>query len=720
MTGRTLKKVYTLILGLLFVLITAVPAVSGAILREPLNEADFDFDAWESGGGYVSTQEFAYDYFINGMFGSCGDTFQTGDWTIESTKLTLVYSTSQLINISASDLTVKINGQSVYSGLFEGTNAEQKELVIDIPNRVINPNAYNAIAIDLYVRSHNGGGHEEGYDDFDDCTDLIASSNWLNIFKESHIDIAYTPALVVDSIQKFYEQLISIDGMQLKTSAVLVFGDSDEAMTAAARAGAGLATNTRLDYTNMAFIGNAKPALLKSYKTALCFSAYAELPKELEALLSPEQKKAASTGAVAVLTRYGGSDILIVTGNDAESLKNSGTMLANADYMRQLTSTYKAISSDEDFTTESFVFEQYQALTDTGTYVNGAYRRSASYFIEMPANRMLAESSEISLEVRYSDNLDYDRSMVSVLIDGTPIGSEKLTEKGAKGLSVKVPVPADIKVAGGFTVEVAFDLDIGDDWCRLTREQMPWGYVAPTSMIKINTLDVQDIRFENFPCPFLRDGAFNDIVMALPENPSQADMQTAYNIAATLGRYMRTNQGELNVISAPSDEALIDTNIIAIGNAPSNHVILSNLASMPLPFSSDGRILLSNEKIKLDAEYGAIVGTGQMIQSPYSENSHALMIVSGVNDDALLRAAAFLCDVDEIWKLEGDAYIADDEDAYCYTFNKPVTAHELETLPEEKREAAVSVLIIAVMTLALCAVALFMLIRKKNSLGGAK
>ena len=113
--------------------------------------------------------------------------------------------------------------------------------------------------------------------------------------------------------------------------------------------------------------------------------------------------------------------------------------------------------------------------------------------MSLPANRSIAENSEVNLAFRYAKNLDFDRSLVTVSINDIPIGSKKLNKEYADSDTVSFKTPADLSVVGNYTVTVSFDLEMKSVPCVADSSQTPWAYIAPESTLLINTQDRTDL-----------------------------------------------------------------------------------------------------------------------------------------------------------------------------------------------------------------------------------
>ena len=70
----------------------------------------------------------------------------------------------------------------------------------------------------------------------------------------------------------------------------------------------------------------------------------------------------------------------------------------------------------------------------------------------------------------------------------------------------------------------------------------------------------------------------------------------------------------------------------------------------------------------IEPVYGEALGTAQLLYSPYSSEDKALLIISGANNESVLFAASYLGKVENLWKIYGDGFVADNESSYSYRF----------------------------------------------------
>ena len=609
---------------------------------------------------YHYEQAFAVDHGLSGLFASFTESFYAGNWAVEKAELTLNFAITQLAIAEISTYTISVNGQKVYSAHLPATDGEkQQERIVLQPETV--KEGINYLTIETYIRTN----------DPKPCVDDVSLANWMNVYQDSFVSIAYRPLAVIGSIAALYKQFTSIDALSLKQSAfVLGAGAADSVLGAAALSMAGMAKNAPLFYENIGLRIDDGGDALFSDPYQIYLSRYDQLAGDVLAALTPEQRMAAQTGiALALITR---SDdyVLAAIGADDKAMDTIGRLLGNAAYISQMQNAWTALSSSSNVLLPVSQVQPYVMLTDAGSYVKGAFRQNASFYIQFPENRALADESQIRLVFRYAENLDFDRSLVTVYINDTPIGSKKLSQENARGDNVELSIPTDIKVSGSFSVRVAFDLEIKDLWCTLRQEDTPWAYVSNESMMRLNSVDVQGLLFDNYPSPFVMDGQWNNVAVVLPDFPSWADYEMLRLMILTMGRYLTNNTGVLSVQRGISKGTLPAANTIVIGRYGVNQIAQDLNGEMFFRFSQDGSTIESNEKMLIEPGFGAGLASVQLNHMPLSGHQRALMVVSGVSDEAMLKAIPYLGSVEGLWQVYGDGFVASSEAAHSFRFKE--------------------------------------------------
>ncbi|HRX57205.1 MAG TPA: cellulose biosynthesis cyclic di-GMP-binding regulatory protein BcsB [Eubacteriales bacterium] len=672
---------------------TATPEATAA---EPTPTPDTSLSTGSE--GYISTTLFGSDSYMTGLFSDVTKGFSVGDWDVLDARFTLSFSTTQLVSETLSNITISINGVRFYSETVPVTDGLRRTLTVKIPVEHI-ATGYNVIRIEGYIRTYNGLP----------CVDDVTSANWMNIFSESSIEVSYTPAAFCQTIDEFYTCFTSIDALENSQSAVAVStGFDDDELGAAFTALAGVSSKATTDYQNIDLLAADSMMYLKDKKYVIYIAKSGNLPAEIEAAVEAGGGVAAS-GATLMLIP-GETNVLVVAAADGAGLSKAATALGNGTLMYQLKNSVKQISADEDVLVREEGVDQYTQLTTTGTYLSGPFRQKTDYFIDFPDNRQLAYGSELELHFRYSENLDFSRSLVSVYINNVPIGSQKLSEATAGDDVLVIDIPTDIDVTGSFTLSVAFDLEIADLWCTLRQEETPWAYVSSESTLKLNSAEAPYYLFDNYPYPFISSGAFNDTVVILPDSNNDIDLTLMGDFMLTLGQYLKYNTGELSVTRASQPGDLQDKNVIVVGTPSNNAVIKALNSELFFRFNDDGVGIQSNEKLLLDSTYAASIATAQLIESPYSSLRNAILVIAGTNESDLEYALDYFGDSSKIWTLYGDGFVADSDEIFQYRFKEDNAQQEEEAQTLAERTDILYLLYIGGAILLILAVATVLIV----------
>jgi len=98
----------------------------------------------------VKTYKFENDIKMSGVISSSDKYFNTEkNWDVKNTKLNLVFTKSELLDIDYSTITVLINDTPIHSEKLDGKKEYKKETSIEIPKNLIKE-GYNEIKIKAY------------------------------------------------------------------------------------------------------------------------------------------------------------------------------------------------------------------------------------------------------------------------------------------------------------------------------------------------------------------------------------------------------------------------------------------------------------------------------------------------------------------------------------------------------------------------------------------
>lgn len=621
-------------------------------------------------------------------------------WEVETAAIGLDYTATPIARLDQSSVTLLINGipfhsfRPVVNGAKQSLEAAiPKDLLVEGSNRLTFHGDLRTIGNELV------------------CVANDTRDNWLNIHKSTAVQIQYSTAPLDGTIRDFYERFVGMDTTSNAQNVIMTPQDSGNAeLEAAAYAISGF---SKVD------ISKDRPILLTPFSengwTTKPYVVVVSLIDRLpDAIRQQLEARDWDQEAVVQLLNSGGQHILAVTSGDPSLLVKAGRLLANKELVSQLDRGKAIVSAGTNVDSAAVQINRSQRLTEAGDRLTGARHQVRTYYIALPSNRTISDASKIKLDFRYAKNLDFSRSMMTMLVNDRPIGSKKLSEELADGDSMILPIPKNLNISGNFTVAAAFDLELESDYCEPNHDNMPWAYITSDSMLQLNTKDRTDLLFDNYPYPFLRDGIFNHVAVVLPKEKDRYTYEAVSNVFALLGQYAEGNIGEVRFYNeGEQGEPWRDSNIIAIGSYPNNSIIRELNDNFYFRYNADGSAFTSNEKMSIDPEYGSRLGALQFMASPY-QDGFAVLAITGATPEYTAMASKLIAMERDKWKLSGDAVLTDtDGTISAYRFKLAAEA-EPDSAWEEmlQRTDLITFMTASILVLSLVLVSLLLLIRK--------
>ncbi|MHC1749263.1 MAG: cellulose biosynthesis cyclic di-GMP-binding regulatory protein BcsB [Cellulosilyticaceae bacterium] len=647
---------------------------------------------------------FSKDYQVDALFGKVTENFYISEkWDIKAINMKLLFSNSPIINKDLSSITLSINNHYFYTTFIPESTMLIKTLDIVIPIEYIKE-GLNSLDIDTYMR----------ISDDKPCSDDATIANWFTVDKQSSIAITYDVNKQYDSIAEFYERFIDVDTLRNKQSAIAISNQNDRDEMQAGIIGLLGISGERLDKENIIKIFPMDNREDIKGNHIIYISLYDNLMPNIKNTISSEiVKQLQDKVYLKLLEAPGGSHILTITSKNGDLLKQTVKILGNKELMIQYKKSENIIGYDNTLRQEKLPKEEIKELTNAGEYLKGSFRQQKEFYINYPKSRSVTQGSNIYLRYRYAENLDFDRSLVTIYINDQPIGSRKLTKEKANKDEVTLSIPTDLNISGNFNVKVAFDLEQKDLWCTVRNNDTPWAYISKESMIKIYSKEQPFMLFENYPYPFVKDNDINDLAIVIPDKPEAYIYEAISNITNMLGNFVSINGPNIEVkMSSQLDEIEKEKNIIAIGTFNQNEFIKNLNPKLFFKFNSTGETLVSNEKIEIDKEYGKELGTLQFLRSPYNYEK-GVMVVTGANGIAVVDASINISKEDKLWKLYGDGMIVDSEgNIKNYRFKKE-NDKEIPVIEEVLRRKDISLFLISsILVIALVISIIGFIIRK--------
>lgn len=576
-------------------------------------------------------------------------------WNVKKATFNFNYQVSQLADKTTSDITLSMNGVKFYSFRPEHKSGFQSKAV-EIPLELLQ--GTNKLEIKGQILNKKDA---KNYD--------LAQTpaNWLTVKSGSNVNFKYELKDPENTLHSFYDHFSGEDTVTNQHSKIVTPDQPTKGeLTASMTALAGESRVITTDNDQINVVQNTNMDATKG-DYILYVAKYDNLPKALKQEISEKdvEKRA------VIKTHYTKKgDYLIVTAKTDGLLKKAAQFFANSELMHQTDKSKEMVSSlTNTFTSEIQDEGKYQ-LTNAIDKIKGAGHRETSYFVTLPNDRTNADGSKVRLHFRYSKNLNFKRSLVTVYVNDTTLGSKKLTAAKANGDEVTLEVPKGTSLGNSFEVRVAFDLEMKDQEIS-DNSETSWAEVDTNSEMKVKSEKSNDLLFTNYPTIFMKNQTYNNLAVVIPKKLTAIDFKSLTNIFNLMGAYAKSNTGKIKFYTEqPNQDTMINDNLIVLGTPSNNAMIKSLNKDLYFKYSDDYRGFVSNEKLSIEEDYGKTIGTAQLIRSP--ENSKkGILVLTGATPEASYLASTQLNFKKNIDQFTGDAIVVDQNNThYSYRFKK--------------------------------------------------
>ncbi|HKL99029.1 MAG TPA: cellulose biosynthesis cyclic di-GMP-binding regulatory protein BcsB, partial [Mobilitalea sp.] len=594
-------------------------------------------------------------------------------WDTKYVYVGIAYEVSSLVTDDVpATLTFLINGLPIYSCFIEYSKGEEQKAYFAIPIDKINE-GFNLLEISSYVKIYSSEG----------CSEDQSMSNWVNIDANSFIYAGYDLVSNEKQINYYPYPFISTINPTGENTGIII---PDDALNGEIAAAMYLMADISTDTTDLNEISISlyKDMASKGITNKIVVSTTENLPQEMKRYLQIDLANSvpgADTYNLAqqTMVRYVedelGNPLLLIVADDEDNLMEAAHMLMDEERVSQEKSTLTFVQEGSaNIVIESRRLNQLVAGSYTieniiggGMTFLGPFHNEQILYLPFGNDYTLSTDGKISLKFRYSENLDFNRSMITVYWGDIPIASKKLDKKNAHADELTFTMPADVVGTKGSSIKIAFDLEIKDVFCSIRQEQMPWAYIASDSMLYLPAREKNVLSFEYSPAPFQNTGIFDKVLLVVGDELLEEELELMGKTIAIYG-YQVAPYGSLKVIRAREfDEKDADYNIISVGTLKNSFISMIN-SYMYFKLNEEGDAFLSNSKLVLSGEYARNIASFQLLESPFAKY-RAIVIVGSTGNMATKLAHNFLMNNNERWSLRGDCVLVDrDFDLKSFVF----------------------------------------------------
>ena len=610
---------------------------------------------------------------------------------------------SQLIQDVPASLTFMLNGSPIATYRMDYRSGSTQVFYVEIPLEELKE-GYNSLDLTGYVRL---------YDD-DGCIDDFSGANWVSVRSASFVQVGYDLKDSGSRICDYPYPFMSTLNDSGSETAILVSDRCDtNELTAALLLRADLGSETaQEDHITLARLSSSTGSELHRVVIGLRDNLDDHYRAAADAAAGGESLEKT---AVVYGMKEGDVDTLLIASDSGEALVEAAMMLMDESRVSQEKSTVAfvrehaadSIRAQIGATLESGKMT-LDSLVDSGLYFVGPFHQEGDIYLPFSGGYVLAESGMVDLKFRYSENLDFDRSVVTVFWGDVPVSSKRLSRENAGGDTLSFTMPQDVVGTYAGKITIAFDLELPDLFCTPRMDEMPWAYVTGDSSFYLPVGAGGSYTLSQRPYPFEVSSRFNELNVVIPENITAAELNTLGRVVALYGE-QPSPYGSLSVSYADAMTAQQSKpgNLMVVGTYADNSMLRELNDQLSFRYSDTGVSFLSNDAMVLSEQYAGDIATLQLFPSPYAED-RAVLVVGALDDAGMENLHSFLSDSKNVWKLEKDTALVDG-DLEVRTFQlaekKSSTATPiLKRMLDSNREATIFTLVaVGVMVLLLLA-----------------
>jgi cellulose synthase operon protein B len=507
------------------------------------------------------------------------------NWEPESVQISLRFRHSAALYATRSNLTVLVNGTSIGSVPLNKPQGEIGNVVFEVPPGVIRD--YNEVV--LAALQNNSPT----------CTqDPFDPSLWTEILPDSKLVFNFQPKAIALDFHRYPYPVFDDLSLEPNQVAYLQPSEIDETwLTATSRLHTSLGRlaeyrplDTRIVEAIDQAAGRERLIVIGTPAIQPDLSSL-DLPLSLGSgrFLDAEQQPFPSDVGLLMLTTTpdGAVPVLVATGNGAEGVAKAVQFLVQQEDRQIATGNLIVVTQiDQVETPDPRAWQGYLPLensfklSDLRTFDDQAYgdvtvRGSHSPSLELDFRALpddqFSPGNTMTLRYSYGPQINPLTSLVEVELDDVVVAGKRLTSiSGGNRETLKVTLPED-RIKPNSRIQVNFRLDPRERRsCSRVTDQQLWSTIHSDTEFKLNREQVvrlPDLELLRAGYPFAAPQDLSSTAIAMPENPTQADLLLLLEVSERLGRLSRAESVKLDVYRASKlpAEQRDSRHIIAIG-----------------------------------------------------------------------------------------------------------------------------------------------------------
>ena len=302
----------------------------------------------------------------------------------------------------------------------------------------------------------------------------------------------------------------------------------------------------------------------------------------------------------------------------------------------------------------------------TEAQLRGAGRQFASYTFSLPEGRALPAGAYFQASFVHSALIDDKRSSLTVMLNGSNIGSLPLDENSTRLSQAQIVLPKDGLRPGENFIRVQADLQHRDS-CVMKANEMNdlWVSLRADSLLHVPVMKeaieatLRKLNLAGHLSALLsQPNLSNQLFVVGPEDVRGWNL--AAQVAYGLGAQQLGPRADGSDVGAAFSDALPGAvantrDVIVVGKATTLNGIIESLnAVLPATFAANTNVAAERDStLQYRAPEGADIGYVQLATSPWN-NARSLMAVMGSTDAGVANAANALLQPDQRAKISGN------------------------------------------------------------------
>lgn len=313
--------------------------------------------------------------------------------------------------------------------------------------------------------------------------------------------------------------------------------------------------------------------------------------------------------------------------------------------------------------------QEMRTFTDLGYGIltmNGVGRSEQIVRFSMPPGFVATGDAYLDLAFNHSGLLDFNRSGLTVFLNGNLIGSVLLSQQTATTTTQRIKIPVSSLETN--INELKFEVDLAPlSQCSFLDFSNLWFSILPESVLNLPlsaaTADAVTLRdLGSYPYPFTSEPTLSNLAFVLSKN-DPASWNAAAQIALQLGR--QAAGALFNPAVAFDGEIPEDVrnsrNLIVVG-LPTNLTILEELnQSLPAPFEVGSNVaVLQGQQVAYRFPAESDLGFLELLASPWN-SERVILAVVGTTAEGVRQASTALTDGLLRSRLKGNFVLVNNE-----------------------------------------------------------